>query len=165
MSSFAAPSSQKAPKSLNPKYRQKSALLQRIIRHYPYLLNPLIPKPVFGISTPSPNPLHQAVTSSTLSLSSAALPPKLVRLQLSFNIRQDGVPRGPANVQEVAEVRTYFHPLFQIGYYYPFLVVGVTDLPAKPWPTSIANVPLGLTITPSKLPFMIGVISRGFNIC
>ncbi|KAE9370180.1 hypothetical protein N431DRAFT_484470 [Stipitochalara longipes BDJ] len=141
MSSFATPSPQKAQMSLTPKYRHKGASSWQVVRYSPYLLNPLIPKPISGISTPTPNPLYQPATLSTLSSSSAALPAKLVRLQLSFSLRQDGI------------------------YDHPFLVVGVKDLPAEPWPTFIADVPLWLTTTPSKVPFIRGVISRSFNIC
>ncbi|KAL5327968.1 hypothetical protein ACEPPN_005674 [Leptodophora sp. 'Broadleaf-Isolate-01'] len=156
MASFAIPPSRSSPQG--PQHRQKSASPWRITRSSPCLpvlpaRNPLHPVPVSPTlgNKPAPNPLYQS--------SSSDLPERIVRLELTFSLRQNGRPRGPTE-EELPELRQHFPTLQSVSFQHPYLVLVVAALPTQPWPVLVADVPLWLTSDPNDVPIGIGQMSR-----
>lgn len=160
MASVATPSPQN---NSTPRFRNKSASPWVRIRHSPYLTNPLLPKPpTFSLALPTPNPLYQPLIASEPS-STPAPPTKVVRLKLPFTLRPDGEGGCTPTSEQFDELKSHFPTLYYAAYHHPVLVLGVEVLPAKRWPTFVADVPLWLTTTPGNLPFMKGAYARSFN--
>jgi hypothetical protein len=162
MASYTTPPSQKLH---TPAYRHKSASPWRVIRHSPYLgraPNPLIPRlPVFPGTSKSPtaNPLFQEPSPLTQTI-----PETIVNLTLSFSLFDNGEGRDLNNSIEFDEVCKVFPTCFSVSYDGSYVVVGVKELPPRPWPTFLANLPLWLTTTPNDLGFENGKWARGPSI-
>jgi hypothetical protein len=145
----------------SPIVRHKSASPWRVIRFSPYLpRNPLIPGfSTLSLAAPIPNPLYQAPLSAQQK-NPKQRPEKVVRLTLPFSLRNNGIPRGPTE-EEIPELQKLFPTLRTVGYQHPFLVLGVEKLPEQPWPTILADLPLWLSATPTRYPYLdIGKTAR-----
>ncbi|KAI9056240.1 hypothetical protein LZ554_001168 [Drepanopeziza brunnea f. sp. 'monogermtubi'] len=135
----------------------------RILRFSPYLPNPLLPVPSTSTSfTPKPNPLFQAPGKHSTSSQSAT---KVTNLELPFKLRDaDGHFRQETQAEREM-IRKIFPTMQQMGYRYPYLVITVTELPAQPWPVTLAGLPLWLADKPDGGPPMnLGLHGRGLSI-
>nr|AGN71621.1 hypothetical protein 2379 [Monascus pilosus] len=75
---------------------------------------------------------------------------------LSFNLRdQKNLPRNPT-LDEFEVLSGLFPAYSGAAVLGPFLVIYVKELPPKPWPLSVAGLPLFLTTEDFKVPWTIG---------
>jgi hypothetical protein len=65
---------------------------------------------------------------------------------MPFSLRPDGIPREPTSA-EVVEITKMFPTCKDVYYQHPLLVVVVQELPKKPWPVFLADLPLAITTT------------------
>ena len=176
MSSTTTPATKTQNKPLDsrsPISRRKNASPWTLIRSSPDLANnPLKPlDPTSPTSSPqTTNPLFQNLSLADTEISadpetptpSAALPKRVVRLALSFSLLSNGVPRLPTEA-EIEEVRTHFPTMTSLSWAYPLLVISVQELPARPWPTILADLPLWIKKTGEQSPATMGKFSRSHN--
>jgi hypothetical protein len=88
------------------------------------------------------------------------------RVTLSFSLRENEKGRD-AKREEITEIQNIFQNLQAISYYHPYLVLELTEFPAHPWPTFLADIPLWLTTSMKGLPFELGTDARAslsFNV-
>jgi hypothetical protein len=104
-----------------------------------------------------PNPIYQASSSAIQQR-----PEKVVSLTLPFSFLENGVPRGPTEL-EFWELRKHFPTLRTASYGHPFLVLRVDNMPDKPWPTFVADLPLWLTTSVHEPPLDMGKFARAYQ--
>ena len=81
-------------------------------------------------------------------------------VKLDFELFRDGEQRFPSAEQHRA-IMSLFPTCFKLSFSPPFLVVACTKLPAKPWPVTVAGLPLYLTSDGEAFPMDPGISSRG----
>lgn len=103
---------------------------------------------VYGIPSDLPNSVvSTGFDESRLS----ALPFSLVKT--------DGLPRNPTR-EEFQVLHDTLPPHTDIGISGPFLIMYVDDLPPKPWPVSVAGLPLFIKTADLGVPWKIGSLGR-----
>ena len=81
-------------------------------------------------------------------------------MKLGFNLYQDRVQVNP-NMEQVKTILDLIPTAFKLSLQNPFLVVTCVQLPPKPWPLTVAGMPLYLTTDPNATPLKLGLRARG----
>ncbi|CAF9931446.1 MAG: hypothetical protein HETSPECPRED_007872 [Heterodermia speciosa] len=81
-------------------------------------------------------------------------------VKLDFDLFADGIQHTPSREQSEA-IMDLFPTAFKLSLSWLFLVVVCKQLPAKPWPVTIAGLPLYLTTDPDAEPMNYGLTARG----
>lgn len=82
--------------------------------------------------------------------------PPARHLDLGFKLLDNNrLPRNPTR-DEFETIGKLFPHHFGTGILGPFLVISVRELPPKPWPVSVAGLPLFLTTKMADIPWNIG---------
>ena len=79
---------------------------------------------------------------------------------LGFNLLVNGEQVSP-NQDQVNEIWALFPTCYAVGHLPPFLVIRVQELPPKPWPISVAGLPLFLTESLDEQPLDWGIMTAG----
>ena len=80
-------------------------------------------------------------------------------VQLNFSLLQDGQPKTPSSDQ-FAQIMSLFPNCTSVKIMLSFLVVTCKTLPPRPWPLSVAGLPLYIT-TENKEPLDLGLRMTG----
>lgn len=150
-------------------YRKNSTSPFKIARFSPYKLSrksPLLLE-LTGHSHAHPNPsppkyslpTHSNVFSFTHE-GEEFLATRHVKLD--FELFRDGKPCIPSSEQNRA-IMALFPTSFLLSFSPPFLVVACLKLPAKPWPITVAGIPLYLTTDAKSSPMNFGLDGRGLK--
>lgn len=147
-------------------YRQKSASPLKILRNSPYKF----PKKSSSLSQvlghphahPSPPPplYRLPVISGELESPQGAEFFSTRHVQLDFDLLKDGEPRIPSKAQ-YDEIFKLFPTAYKLSFAPPFLVIVCKTLPSKPWPVTVASMPLFLTDKENVEPMEIGLYTHG----
>ena len=81
-------------------------------------------------------------------------------VELGFRLFQDGRQCTPSTEQYQA-IMSLFPTSFKLSFASPFLVIACAKLPPKPWPVTVAGMPLYLTTDGEASPLDCGLSSRG----
>ncbi|KAL8846605.1 MAG: hypothetical protein Q9221_008323 [Calogaya cf. arnoldii] len=150
----------------SPTYRQKSASSFNRVRFSPYnlskkssLLN------LTGHPHTHPNPPPPAFNLPVVSEASKFTHEgqefvQTSHVQLDFSLFRDGRQVLPSQAEQAAIV-ALFPTCFGLTFCPPFLVIRCTKLPAKPWPATVAGLPLFLTTSPEDDPMEFGITPLG----
>ena len=117
-------------------------------------------------STPSSTPFSELTNLSLTHRKQSASPFEGERsistrhVKLNFDLFSDGVQHAPSCEQSQA-IMELFPTSFKISLKSVFLIVACIKLPAKPWPTTVAGLPLYLTTDADAEPMDCGLTSRG----
>jgi len=79
---------------------------------------------------------------------------------MDFHLWQDGKQAAPTQAQSNA-ISALFPTCFAVAAAPPFLVVRVKALPPKPWPVTVAGLPLYLTTDANEGPMDLGTRAQG----
>ncbi|KAL8667783.1 MAG: hypothetical protein Q9202_000247 [Teloschistes flavicans] len=147
-------------------YRKKSASPQKVARFSPYKLpnkssslfnlsghahaRPEQPPPVFKL------PVSQPATFTEQGQTYM----NTTHVQLDFTLYRDGQQCSPS-AEQFEKLYDLFPTTFKISFSSPFLVIFCRVLPAKPWPVTVAGMPLWLTDDEKAKPMDIGIGTRG----
>ncbi|KAI9764730.1 MAG: hypothetical protein M1840_008122 [Geoglossum simile] len=100
-------------------------------------------------STPTAS-VSQAGISSTLPSKS------YLHIDLGFNLYQNGRQLNP-NREQMDTIMSVFPTCYASSIMSPILVLRYRELPPKPWPLTIAGLPVWITKDPESLPLTIGL--------
>ncbi|KAL8705974.1 MAG: hypothetical protein Q9201_000968, partial [Fulgogasparrea decipioides] len=150
--------------------RKKSASPYKRVRFSPYKL-PGTGKSLLNLTGKShahPNPpqpaYHLPDTSDTSGSDifeyAGSHFQAIIHVKLPFNLYQDGKQVQPTPEQR-AQIMALFPTCFGFSFAPPFLVIRCNTLPPKPWPVTVAGLPLYLTNDPNEQPMDIGVTAQG----
>jgi hypothetical protein len=67
------------------------------------------------------------------------------RVLLSFSLVEDGNWTAPRSSSQMRELMTLFPTTCEVAVIPPVLIVRVKELPPKPWPLTVAGMPLRIT--------------------
>ena len=148
-------------------FRKKSASPFKTERYSPYKL-PRKTKSLLHLnghphSHPNPTPPTYSlpVTSDAKSFTHEGetfIPTR--HIILDFTLFKDGIQHSPSEAQ-VDVIMDLFPTSYKLSFALPFLIVVCKTLPAKPWPVSVAGLPLFLTTDPDASPMDYGQSSHG----
>ncbi|KAL8721511.1 MAG: hypothetical protein Q9225_001810 [Loekoesia sp. 1 TL-2023] len=152
-------------------FRKKSASPYKVARFSPYklpikvksllnlvghpheLLDP--PPPAFSLpTTSSSSNVVDVFKHQGMEFQATA------HVKLPFNLYQNGKQLLPTSVQH-QQIMALFPTCFAVGFAPPFLIVRCRTLPPKPWPVTVASLPLFLTNDPDERPMDMGVTAQG----
>ncbi|KAL8691389.1 MAG: hypothetical protein Q9218_003383 [Villophora microphyllina] len=150
--------------------RKKSASPYKVARFSPYklpskaksLLNltghphahPNPPPPAFNLPAASATPQHDTFENQGDTFVATT------HVKMPFELWQSGKQIMPTNEQR-QQIKALFPTCFGVGVFPPFLVVRCQDLPPKPWPVTVAGLPLWITSDPDERPMDYGVTAQG----
>ncbi|KAL8947068.1 MAG: hypothetical protein Q9183_007830, partial [Haloplaca sp. 2 TL-2023] len=155
--------------------RQKPATPHRMARFSPYILSQKTPSGLSNLTGhPHTHPDPHPPPSNLHSTPNTSPPEEIDTFQRGENthlktwhikpdfclIQPDGRQVYPSPEQRSA-IRTLFPTCFCVEHAPPFLVLRCQTLPPKPWPVSLAGLPLYLTTEFSEYPIFMGVRAFG----
>lgn len=155
-----------SPSSSSPALRKKSASPYSIPRYSPYkLLTPrlsnLLRHP-YRHPLPAPPAYNLPVTSqpsNTFEYEPSAFQ-STTHVKLGFSLYNNGVQINP-NKEQVNAILDLFPTAFNLSIQNPLIVVTCLQLPPKPWPLTVAGMPLYLTTDSKTIPLKLGLGARG----
>jgi hypothetical protein len=83
------------------------------------------------------------------------------RVELTFTLIGDGRWTTPPSWDSFQELKSLFPTTFEVEVIPPILLIRVRVLPPKPWPMTVAGLPLRLTTDPDEECFKRGMVGRG----
>lgn len=83
------------------------------------------------------------------------------RVELTFSLIGDGQWTTPPSWDSFQELKSLFPTTFEVEVIPPILLIRVRVLPPKPWPMTVAGMPLRLTTDPDEECFKRGMVGRG----
>ena len=83
------------------------------------------------------------------------------RIELTFSLIGDGRWTMPPSWDFIQELKNFFPTTFAVEIIPPVLIIRVRVLPPKPWPMTVAGLPLRLTTDPEDGCFERGMTGRG----
>ncbi|KAK3168195.1 hypothetical protein OEA41_004641 [Lepraria neglecta] len=83
-----------------------------------------------------------------------------IHVKLDFELYQNGEQKFPSSDQMQA-IMALFPTCFKVTASPPFLVVRCETLPPRPWPVTVAGLPLFLTTSKDQEPLNLGARARG----
>lgn len=153
-----------APSSSSPATRKKSASPYSIPRFSPYKVSKPLLSNNFGHSHPLPAPPVYSLPVTSQSLKTVECKPSLFQatthVKFEFNLYQDGVQINPTKEQANA-ILDLFPTATKLSLHNPFIIVTCKQLPPKPWPLTVAGMPLYLTTDANTIPLKLGLGARG----
>lgn len=148
-------------------YRKHSASPYRIPRFSPYKLQVKISSVVHlpGSSHAHPNPSPPKYTLPTVSAISQFIHEdeefeNTRHIRMDFKLFRDGRKCSPSSIQ-CGAITALFPTSFQLTFTPPFLIIACFKLPAKPWPVTVAGMPLYLTTDKECSPMDLGRTASG----
>ena len=162
----ATPSSSITQLNTSPVHRVHSTSPYKTARFSPYKLrkarsvlhladhsqaHPNLPPPTYNLPGTSgvPHFIHEGLEYE---------PTRHIRLD--FELYQDGEQITPSK-EQYDKIMSLFPTCFKLSFQPPFLVVACTTLPAKPWPVTLAGLPLYLTTDGAASPMNRGQTAFG----
>jgi hypothetical protein len=150
-----------------PTYRAKSVSPYKTSRFSPYKLSSRSSSllQLSGHPHAHPNPPPPAydvpVTSNTSQFTHEGERfEATTHVKLDFELFRSGEQRTPSTEQFRA-IMSLFPTCISVTFSPPFLIVVCTKLPIKPWPVTVAGLPLYLTADHDASPINLGKNSRG----
>lgn len=87
--------------------------------------------------------------------------PYSIDIKLDFELFSDGRQQTPTSSQ-LEEIKALFPTCTELTYSSPFLIATCETLPPKPWPVTVAGLPLFVTPNPeSEAPLSLGSVGYG----
>ena len=80
--------------------------------------------------------------------------------KLDFELFRDGEPRMPSS-EQCSRMLALFPTSYALEFLPPFITIRCRSLPPKPWPVTIAGLPLFLTTDDKLSPMETGIFSQG----
>lgn len=152
--------------SSSPAIRKNPTSPYSIPRYSPYKLSTGRLSTLLGHphSHPLPTPpaLNLPVTSQppiTFEYESSSFQ-ATTHVELGFSLYSNGVQINP-NKEQVNAILDLFPTAFNLSIQNPLIVVTCLQLPPKPWPLTIAEMPLYLTTDSNTIPLKLGLGARG----
>lgn len=81
-------------------------------------------------------------------------------MQLGFRLYDNGVHTNPSK-EQVNTILDLFPTAFNLSIQTPLIVVACLQLPPKPWPLTVAGMPIYLTTDSNANPLKLGLGARG----
>lgn len=131
-------------------YKLSQPLLSNLLGH-PYS-NTLPAPPAYSLPVTSQPPKTFEYKSSLFQATT--------HVKFESNLYQDGVQINP-NKEQANAILDLFPTAFKLSLQNTFIVVNCTQLPPKPWPLTVAGMPLYLTTDPNTIPLKLGLGARG----
>lgn len=124
------------------------------------------------LKTPAPTKARKAESTSNAYPADlqTSLPPRIhpggnaksqrLHVQLSFTLYQNGTQRNPTQ-KELEEIFSVFPTCIGVMLMNPLLILQFETLPDRPWPLTIAGMPVYLTTHPEEFPLELGLLAAG----
>ena len=84
-------------------------------------------------------------------------------VKLDFHLFQDGQQINPNN-EQVNAILDLFPTAFSLSIQNPLMIIVCSQLPPKPWPLTVAGMPIYITNDRNKTPLRLGLGARGATI-
>ena len=157
---------QAAPTSVA--YRQKPATPIKTLRFSPYKLSQKGASSfqVLGHPHAHPNPPPPTYELPTTPIEGSLYTNQgqefvaTQHVKLDFELYQNNRQITPSELQQQC-ILDLFPTAFKLSFAPPFLIVACKILPKKPWPVTVAGMPLYLTTDGDTAPMDMGVFSQG----
>lgn len=81
-------------------------------------------------------------------------------VQMPFTLYRDGRQNEPS-LEEMQAIMALFPTCTKLQFCPPFMAIVCSTLPPKPWPVTVAGIPVFFTSEPDQLPMDIGITSHG----
>ena len=155
-----------SPSSSSPAIRKNPASPYSIQRYSPYKLSSPRLSNLLGHPhshpLPAPPAYNLPVTSqppNTFEYESSVFQ-STTHVELGFSLYHDGIQINP-NKEQANAILDLFPTAFNLSIQNPLIVVTCLQLPPKPWPLTVAGMPLYLTTDSKTIPLKLGLGARG----
>ena len=159
-----APTTFVSPSQLNSSlvYRKHSASPFRPARYSPYKLphqaksTPQLAGHAHSHTNIPPPPFDLSVASGAAHFTHEGETFEETRhVQLGFQLFRDGI-QFPPSPEQYRQILPLFPTSFKLSFSPPYMIIACTKLPVKPWPVTVAGMPLYLTTDADDAPLDLG---------